>query len=128
MDVNSNINSGKLIPAQPKAAPKVEVQLPLPQPASPAAPIVAPKIELPSNSEAQRYAKVKAAAEVVKNTYAVSDTRFTIFKDSTGDYVTKFTSLRDGTVKYFPEKTLFELTQARNAKFDAYQATLDTSA
>jgi len=74
-----------------------------------------------TSDEAMR-ARVLAAAQALKNTYAVSDSRFTIFKDVAGDYVTRFTSLRDGSVKYYPQKTLFELAQiqeARQAQFDA---------
>lgn len=39
-----------------------------------------------------------------KDTYAVRDNSFTIFKDENGQYVTRFTDLRDGSVTYVPEK------------------------
>jgi hypothetical protein len=38
--------------------------------------------------------------------YAISDQTFTIFKDSDGKYITRYTSLRDGTVTYVPEATI----------------------
>jgi hypothetical protein len=38
--------------------------------------------------------------------YAISDQTFTIFKDSSGKYITRYTSLRDGSVTYVPEATL----------------------
>ena len=62
------------------------------------------------------YEAVKQAAEALKSTFVVSDVRFTIFKDIAGDYVTRFTSLRDGSVKYFPQKSLFETVKIRNAQ------------
>ena len=65
------------------------------------------------------YDTVKQAAEALRNTFAVSDVRFTIFKDIAGDYVTRFTSLRDGSVKYYPQKSLFETVKIRNAQIQA---------
>lgn len=71
------------------------------------------------------YEAVKQAAEALKSTFVVSDVRFTIFKDVAGDYVTRFTSLRDGSVKYFPQKSLFETVKIRNASI---QSMVDGSA
>lgn len=45
----------------------------------------------------------RAAQNFFKDVYAVSDTTFAIFKDSTGQYITRFTNLRDGKVTYIPE-------------------------
>ena len=56
--------------------------------------------------EPQRQAAVQRAAQQLANVYVVSDLRFTIFKDSTGQYITRFTSLRDGKVTYIPEPSL----------------------
>jgi hypothetical protein len=49
---------------------------------------------------------VRQAALSFKNTYAVSDQDFTIFKDATGKYITRYVSLRDGKVTYVPTPTL----------------------
>lgn len=125
MDV-TNVTGKGVVPGQnalPKRAeapavpqvPKQEVKVSLPQPTQQveAKPAV-------SDVDRARAERVRAAAEAIKNLYAVSDTRFTIFKDTAGDYVTRFTSLRDGSVQYYPEKTMFELAQARKAAaFDA---------
>jgi len=111
MDIN-NITSGPVLTGAPKVSEKASV---------PAQPAVAPKappaeIKLPQTGDEVRYEEVKMAADAVKNLYAVSDTRFTIFKDLAGDYVTRFRSLRDGTVKYYPEKTLYELVAIRSGR------------
>lgn len=37
------------------------------------------------------------------NSYVVSDRSFTIYKDMSGQYITRFTNLRDGSVTYIPE-------------------------
>lgn len=37
------------------------------------------------------------------NSYVVSDRSFSIYKDISGQYITRFTNLRDGTVTYVPE-------------------------
>lgn len=51
-----------------------------------------------------RIERLKQAANNYKDVYAVSDLRFTIYKDpDSGIYVTRFTSLKDGKVSYFPE-------------------------
>lgn len=60
------------------------------------------------NAEQKRYEAVKQAAQEIANVYIVSDKTFTIFKDATGQYITRFTSLRDGRVTYIPEPELFK--------------------
>lgn len=55
-----------------------------------------------AQAEARRIERVEQAAD----TFVVSDQRFTIFKDTTGQLITRFTSLRDGTVTYVPESNL----------------------
>ena len=55
-------------------------------------------------SEGDREARVKEAAQFfAKDVFVVSDTKFTIFKDSSGQYITRFTNMRDGSVTYIPE-------------------------
>jgi len=92
-------------------------------------PVVKQEIKIPvprvaeNKPEVSRYEAVRLAAEALKNTYAVSDVRFTIFKDVAGDYVTRFTSLRDGSVKYYPQKSLFELAKILSAQVEAMFST-----
>ena len=57
----------------------------------------------------------RAAANFFKDVYAVSDTTFTIFKDSTGQYVTRFYNLRDGKVTYIPEPKMMQYMESRQA-------------
>lgn len=62
-----------------------------------------------SAAEQKRFEAVKRAAEsVFNNFYAVSDTKFSIYKDASGQYITRFTSLRDGSVTYIPEPDLLQ--------------------
>src|SRR5687768_4886730 len=58
-------------------------------------------------AEQQRYEAIQRMAQDFANVFIVSDRRFTIFKDVTGQYITRFTSLRDGHVTYIPEPELF---------------------
>lgn len=59
--------------------------------------------------EAKRYEQLQRAAEsFFKDVYAVSDTTFAIFKDATGQYITRFTNLRDGKVTYIPEPQMLQ--------------------
>lgn len=123
MDITGNI---------PKVAPlpkPVKTDIPLPKPAAPSFPAPQPAVDaVTKNLERSRAERVSAALDSIKNNFAVSDSRFTIFKDSTGDFVTKVTSLRDGSVSYFPEKTMYELAAARDARFQEIAASLDTQA
>lgn len=60
------------------------------------------------DADKARFEAVRIAAERVRqNVFVVSDTRFTIFKDAhTGQYITRYTDLRTGTVTYYPEQEL----------------------
>ncbi len=63
----------------------------------------------PQVAEQQRLQTVHRLSQQVADIYVVSDRTFTIFKDVSGQYVTRFTSLRDGKVTYIPEPNLFRL-------------------
>ena len=105
MDIGGKIGGGVSIGASLVVArPKLDV------PVKAAAPQIPVKVEVPQERaqqpEVARYEAVRAASEAMRNSYAVSDTVFSIYKDAAGEYVTRFRSLRDGTVKYFPEPAL----------------------
>ena len=69
------------------------------------------------STENQRLQNIKEAIKIVfKDSYAVSDTSFSIFKDNNGQYITRVTSLRDGSVTYMPEPEL--LRQMEISGFD----------
>ncbi len=74
-----------------------------------------PEVPAPSNPstqdpEQQRYDHVVSASKgLVGNSYPVSDKSFTIFKNADGQYVTRYTSLRDGKVTYVPEQTFVQI-------------------
>lgn len=57
----------------------------------------------------------QAARAVVTDIYAVSDSKFTIFKDASGQYITRITSLRDGRVTYIPEPELLQYMKHRSS-------------
>jgi hypothetical protein len=84
-----------------KTSQNVDVQLPLPGAGATKADV--------ASAEQRRFEQVKRAAEsVFKDVYAVNDHTFSIYKDSTGQYITRFTSLRDGRVTYIPEPQLLQ--------------------
>lgn len=60
-------------------------------------------------AEQKRVDTVKAISQQIANTFVVGDQEFAIFKDATGQYITRFTSLRDGKVTYIPEPVLYKL-------------------
>jgi hypothetical protein len=60
--------------------------------------------------EQRRYNQVTQAAQRLAggDPYPISDRSFTIYKDASGQYVTRYTSLRDGRVTYIPEQKLLQ--------------------
>jgi len=68
-----------------------------------------------NDKEIQYDAAIRQASLSFKNTYAVSDTTFTIFKDSTGQFITRYISLRDGQITYVPEPVLLKHIQSNKA-------------
>jgi hypothetical protein len=86
------------------------------------------QVEIPANDaiEAQRLANVQAAAEsMFKDIYVVSDARFTIYKDGSGQYITRYTSLRDGKITYIPEPNMLQYMERQQ---QARQALLEIQA
>ena len=71
----------------------------------------------------QRLADIKRVIErnSFKDTFAVRDTSFTIFKDQEGQYITRFTSLRDGSVTYVQEKDVL-LAEGDNSAYMSVDA------
>jgi hypothetical protein len=52
-----------------------------------------------------------------KDVFVVGDSRFTIFKDVSGQFITRFTSLRDGTVTYVPEPDILRFSGGKDSYF-----------
>src|SRR5262245_12457597 len=83
----------------------------LPKPEAPVLPIAGSGTQAFDHqaAEQKRYEAVRRVSQQVADIYVVSDKTFTIFKDVSGQYITRFTSLRDGKVTYIPEPNLFRL-------------------
>jgi hypothetical protein len=73
--------------------------------------------QLTPDRDAKRQAMVREAAKMFKDFFPVSDMSFTIFKDSSGQYITRFTSLRDGKVTYIPEQNMFTYLGRSGSQF-----------
>lgn len=99
-----------------------QISLPtLPTPSVPSAPTVstpapAPSIPLPGQGEVEYDAKtaeqvraetVIRTAEQLANVFVLGENSVALFKDSTGQLITRYTNQRDGKVTYVPEPTLF---------------------
>ena len=114
--MDTSIISANVLPVLP--APSSQAALPVipaaPQPAAiPAAQDQTAdpdQVLTPPQLADKRYQAVQQAAQAAAaNVYVVSDKKFTIFKDASGQYITRFTSLRDGKVTYIPEPQIFQL-------------------
>lgn len=70
----------------------------------------------PKQSEQTRFDNMMAASQtMMSDIFVVSDTKFTIFKDSSGQLVTRFTSLRDGKISYYPEPEMLAYWESKGA-------------
>lgn len=56
--------------------------------------------------QAQYEQAARQAALSFKNSYPLGDQSFSIFKDATGQYITRYVSLIDGSITYVPQPTL----------------------
>lgn len=117
MDV-SGVNSSSLLQQSNAAAqtarpdaPTVRSSLIDRQPVQ--IPAVDKQEEIRPDTENRRFVRVEQAAQqVLSDFYPISDTRFTIFKDGSGRYITRFTNLKDGSVTFYPEPNLLALSGA----------------
>ena len=84
-------------------------------PRSGEAPIIGPKPDQvqfdAKTAEQNRAEALVRAAEQLANVFVIGDRTFSLFKDTTGQYITRFTSLRDGKVTYIPEPTLLKASE-----------------
>ncbi|HEU5047015.1 MAG TPA: hypothetical protein VFT64_04145 [Rickettsiales bacterium] len=84
---------------------------PAPQTQS-AAPVIGQHVKSAPVSPVQTDALTKYAEAVhelslsYKDFYALGDQTFSIFKDATGQFITRYVSLRDGSVTYVPAPVL----------------------
>lgn len=110
--------------ALPQALPGNSPALPSPAKAEALAPLPAasfPGASQPTGAELEqkRYDAVQTASQnLFKNSYAVSDTTFTIYKDGSGQYITRYINLRDGRVTYIPEPQLLQQTGSQSPLFE----------
>lgn len=104
----------------PQARPAAPV-LPKAASAPASAPSIGGGIFDPVQAEAVRMESVKRAAQSNANNYVLGDQRMTFFKDSTGQYITRYVSLRDGRVTYIPEPQLMNIggTSGRSLDLEA---------
>lgn len=66
-----------------------------------------------SASDKTRYENMERASQMFKDVFVVSDMKFSIYKDFTGQFVTRFTNLRDGSVSYIPEPDMMQYLEQR---------------
>lgn len=98
----------------PVIKPVISVPSPAPVAAQPAVPFVPigsndAEVYNPEVADQQRLQTVQRLSQKISDVFVVSDRTFTIFKDVSGQYITRFTSLRDGKVTYIPEPNLFKI-------------------
>lgn len=63
-------------------------------------------------SDDRRMEAFRQAVEQNKNLFVVGDSTFAIFKDGSGEIITRVTSLRDGSVSYYPEPEMVKRLQS----------------
>jgi len=110
MTINSINNGAK--PQLPTAGKRADVPAAKAPTEAPAVEVVKKQVEVTSDAdqaESRREQALRQAAQsVARNFFAVSDSKFSIYKDGSGQYITRITSLRDGRVVYIPEPELLQ--------------------
>jgi hypothetical protein len=86
-------------------------------------PVLVPQVEQIDlkRADEKRLNNIKKTVEreMSANVFVVRDNRFTIFKDAkSGQYITRFTSLRDGAVTYVPEPQILKLSGASDSYYE----------
>jgi hypothetical protein len=102
-----NLQTGSYVAPQPlPGARSTDIQVVQKQVEQYPVSVPAPSYDPIAKAEQQRYDNVLSASQ---DNYVVADKSFTIFKDAGGQYVTRYTSLRDGKVTYVPELKLVQV-------------------
>lgn len=108
MDPIRNASQLSLPPVTSGGRRGIESAPPLPKPAVSSLPDAGAD-EVLAGAEQRRHEAVLRVAQAIANSFVLGSQRFTIFKDSTGQYITRFTDMRDGRVTYIPEPELFKM-------------------
>ena len=67
-----------------------------------------------AQSEQTRAENMQRASQMMfSEVFAVRDNKFSIYKDASGQFVTRFTNLRDGSVSYIPEPDMMAYLESR---------------
>lgn len=69
-----------------------------------------------SKAEKQRLDTVVKGARAYQGTVGASGMTFTIFKDSSGQFITRFTNKDTGAVTYVPEPNVLKFAESDTAK------------
>lgn len=116
LKLSGSPSTPQIFPGASKPAPQIKE---LPQPEVPAAEVQT-EAAIAEATERRRYERViQAAQAVLSDLYVVSDQKFSIYKDVTGQYITRYTSLRDGSVTYIPEPELLRRAERAQANLSA---------
>ena len=65
-------------------------------------------VDIGTADEKRLNAIKESLRQAFKNVYAVSDRSVTIYKDMSGQYITRYKNLRDGTMTYIPEPEILK--------------------
>ena len=76
------------------------------------------KVDIDAIDNKRAEAMMQAMRQSFRSEYAVSDTSFTIYKDSMGRYITRVTSLKDGSVSYYPEPEMLRRMEVEGFSVD----------
>ena len=100
MDISTSpINTAGLIRPTTQSTPTAS---PAPAPAANPIAAISKAIDNQLDNDAARDAAVVKAINSFEHTYAVSDKKFAIYKDASGQLITRYVSLRDGSITYSP--------------------------
>lgn len=76
------------------------------------------KVDIDAIDNKRSEAMLQAMRQSFRSEYAVSDSSFTIYKDSSGRFITRVTSLKDGSVSYYPEPEMLRRMEVEGFSMD----------
>lgn len=95
-------------------SPAIKNQAQAVVPSTPQATVASAETPTPQDLANQQVAALQQVAAAAPFNYPLGDKEFSIFKDAAGAYITRYVSLRDGSVTYVPAPSLVRMLQVSN--------------
>lgn len=111
-----NIRVNIPLPSSPGVSGVKAGEIALPKPSKNTTPIAKAVAEATvdlGKAEAERLETLRRGAQQLTNAYPLGENKISIYKDGSGQYITRSVNQRTGQVTYIPEPSILEFLQRR---------------